>query len=355
MQKLAVSILALLLFTLPVEGEKIADLPELSKPTALTEDNGTLYVTDSEAIHVYSLHPFKYIRTFGRLGQGPGEFNSNPFLFVKPDELMIHTMGKVMTFSKDGNFLKQQNIPFVYFYMYYPLLPAGDNFIGLPLVVQEEKPHFIHTCNAYGPDFKPIKEFYRGGPPIFPPPPRRDGRFQKMDWELIPDCLGVGTAEDKVFIGDTRKGFYIAVFDKNGEPLYEIRKDEPLLKVPDDFRDRIWKELKESSNWEQAKERFDYKMKDYFPAYSTFKVKDGRIFVTTHAQKDGKYEIIVMDLKGNILKRAFSFPFDPREAIIVQAFVPFHIQYTVAGDTIYYILLDEKSGFYALNAVKIAP
>jgi hypothetical protein len=43
----------------------------------------------------------------------------------------------------------------------------------------------------------------------------------------------------------------------------------------------------------------------YFPALQTFAVADGKIYAVTYGKKNGKTEVLVLDLKGKLLKTVF--------------------------------------------------
>jgi hypothetical protein len=343
------------LLVLPLGAEKIASLPDLAKPTAMEIHEGKLYIMDSDCIHIYQMEPLQKIHTFGRPGEGPGEFNSSPIIKFFADSMYVFTMGKSMRFQKDGTFIDQTRVPFLYFYMYFPFYPVGDRLVGLPLDLSQGPDNAVHICTLYDASFKPIKEFYRGPPPSVPLPPRRDAAPKNVDIHILPHRIGVGTTRDKIFVGDTRKGMVIAVFDTEGQPLYEIKKDIAPLKVPKSFKDQTWREIKAGPNYEVDKGRFNYIIADIFPAFSTFKVKEDRIYVTTHAEKDGRYEFITMDLTGNILTRDYVFPYDPLERLLLPVFTTYETQYDIAGDSIYYLKLDEAAGVYALHREKITP
>ena len=339
---------------LPAGADKLADLPDLAKPSALEAHQGRLYIMDSDCVHIYQLDPFKKLRTFGTQGDGPGEFNSTPLLKFTKEFMYAFTMGKMIKFHKDGTFISQTKVPFLYFYMYYPFFPVGENLVGLPFDLSGGQDDVIHICTLYDLQFRKLKEFYRGAPPSVPLPPRRDAAPKNVDIHILPHRMGVGTTKDKIFIGDTRKGLYIAVFDASGRPLYEITKDSPPLRVPKSFKDRTRKEIKASPNYEVNKSRYNYIISDTFPAFTTFKVKGDRIYLTTYGEKNGSYEFIVMDLEGNTLLKDYVFPYDPLEKLLVPVFTTFEIQYDVLGDTIYYLRLDEDSGLYGLHAEKFS-
>lgn len=342
------------LLALQLGAEEIAPLPDLAKPSAIEIHAGKLYIMDSDSIHIFQLEPLKKLHTFGKAGEGPGEFNSAPIIKFSPESMFVFTMGKSMRFQGDGTFIDQTKVPFLYFYMYFPFYPVGDNLVGLPFDLSRGPDKVIHVCTLYDASFKLIREFYRGPPPSVPLPPRRNAEPKNVDVHILPHRIGIGTTRDKIFVGDTRKGMYIAVFDAEGKPLYEIKKDFAPLKVPKSFKDQTWKDIKAGPNYEINKSRFNYVIADVFPAFSTFKVKEDRICITTHAEKSGRFELITMDLAGNILTRDYVFPYDPLERLLMPTFTGFETQYDIAGNTIYYLKLNEASGIYFLHREKIS-
>ncbi len=70
-------LLAVLLVT-SVWGEKVGDLPELNKPASVAVSGSTLYICDSDVIHVYSLNPLQYVRALGWGGEGLGNSGHRP-------------------------------------------------------------------------------------------------------------------------------------------------------------------------------------------------------------------------------------------------------------------------------------
>jgi hypothetical protein len=336
----------------PARGEKVADLPELDRPASMALADSTLYVCDSDAVHMYALEPFRFIRTLGRGGEGPGEFNSSPHLSVHPDGLFINTMGKVMEFTRAGDFQGQTKIPFVYWYFYYPLMRSGDNYVGVPLQRTGEVAKTIHTVNLYDPQLKPITEFYRGGPPAMLPPPPPGGKVVKVDYQVIPDCLEVAVHSGRIYVADSRRGFSIAVFDGAGKHLFDWEIEHTRLRVPEKFKRRFWEEMRAADNWEDLKRRFNYVIRHHFPAFFSMKIQQGKMYLTTYSEKDGLREIVVLDLQGSVLKRVFACPLDP-EFRLLRGIAPFSNEYVIRDDTFYYLILNEDTMLYELHARRI--
>src|SRR4030042_6934792 len=68
---------ALAFFAGTASAELIAKLPQVMNPFFLTIADGRMYIVEnSVSVHIYTLDPqgASFVRTFGREGQGPGEF-----------------------------------------------------------------------------------------------------------------------------------------------------------------------------------------------------------------------------------------------------------------------------------------
>lgn len=341
-----------LLYVSPLFAQKISELPELNNPASITMDSSTIYICDRDCIQLYNLKPFHYLKKIGRSGEGPGEFNSPPHLVIYTDRFFINTMGKIMTFAKTGEFQEQTKIPFLYWYIYYPLNQSGANYVGLPLKRIEDTGKFVHIVNIYDSQLKLIKEIYQGGSPQLLPPPRPGTKVMKQDFEVIPDCLEVAIHNDKIYVADSRKGFYIAVFSNAGDSLAEIDIDYQKVAVSKEFKHEFWTEMRADKDWEQLKQRFNYVIKDSYPAFFSMKIQQGQIFVTTYAKKDSFYEIIILDLNGKILNRAYSFPLNPENRLL-RGIAPYSNEYAIHDNKVYYLVFNEDSMLYELHVKTI--
>jgi hypothetical protein len=194
--------------------------------------------------------------------------------------------------------------------------------------------------------------FYKGSRPQVPPPPRADAPPQKIRWEVIPDCVDFDVTEEKIFVADSRKGFYIGVFNAQGNLLYEIDKEHDKVKVPKSFKSEYMKEREQSDNWDQLKARFDYVFKDHYPAFFTVKLADAKIYAVTYTKKGGKHELVEMDLKGKILSRSFSFPLDKGKRIM-QGLVPYGNEFDIHKRYIYYLTYNDETSWYELHRARI--
>jgi hypothetical protein len=336
-------------------------MPDVIQPVTLVVSNDKIIIPEREHIGFYSLEDFHLEKQFGRRGEGPGEFNYPPHINAFPDYLVANTMGKLIYYSYDGSLIKETKIKFPYNYGTWPMLPVGENFVGFPMEVEKTSQGTIqlrHIGRLYDREFKPVKQLCEAILPLVPPPPPppREGTkpkpTPKQDFNVIPEYVDYAVVDDRIFLADNRKGFHISVFDHQGNLLYEIDKEYKKLKVPEEYKQAYMKRQQEHPDWESLERRFNYKFSNYFPAFSSFKVANDKIYITTYEKKDGKFEVVVMELDGKILKRSFSFPLPPFQDPSY-SFSLFSNEYEIYQDKIYRLVYNYESDIYELRITPI--
>ena len=120
---------------------------------------------------------------------------------------------------------------------------------------------------------------------------------------MINDYFDYIVHGDKIFVADSSRGLSISVFDQTGALLYEIQHALDRVIVSKEHRDFA---IKSRSDRYLASHKPVFPK--HFPAFAAFKIDGGRIYAVTAAAKDGRHEVIVMDLEGKILERGFRFP-----------------------------------------------
>lgn len=346
-------------------------LPPGIEPQVLAVDKDRIYLCEYENftqkpeshIAVYSRSDFSLLAKIGQVGKGPGEFLFGPSgFYVVNDQIWALDIRKTIVFSKDGTFQKEIPIPRDIFASLYPLVPVGDRFASLAGDWSDvSKGNTRVFGRLYGSDFRMIKEFYGQiplqVPPPPPPPPAPPGQrteakgdnaaVVKEEYQAIPECIDFAVAENKIFVADTRRGFHIAVFDSLGVPLYEINQDYVALPVPPEYDLALKKKLNETQGW--LNQVAEIKFRDSFPAFYSFKIADGKIYISTYAEKDGLYELVVMNLKGDVLKRSFSFPLGPSYDSMYDNFNVAKNRYAISGGKIYYLAKSSNNGSYEVR------
>ena len=68
-----------LIATVNLAANKIVNLSQLARPAILVADYEKLYILEKTTIYIYSAKDYKLIKKFGREGEGPKEFKTQPF------------------------------------------------------------------------------------------------------------------------------------------------------------------------------------------------------------------------------------------------------------------------------------
>lgn len=331
-----------LTFTEEIPGTKIVSLPDILEPSCIAVDKQHIYIIDRDrSIFIYSTDDFRLIKRFGRMGEGPGEFSTRPVITVYPDYLLFNILSKMIYFTKDGEFKKEIKIPFFYQPYNFSFVLVGENFVGFPTVIAQDGSTFYIGC-IYNKKFQMIKQFYEpvsfGGPP----PPLGSER------DVILDYIQMSIEREKIYVADSRKGFHISVFDSQGRLLYEIHKDFKKLKVNKEYKNGYIKKKKEHRHWERVYSQYKYKYSEYFPAFFSFKIDNEKIYLVTYTKEDNLYEIIVMNLKGDIIKSTYVFPLHPYGSLYTLS-----SEYDIHDDKIFYLSYNYQNDVYELNIAEI--
>ena len=318
---------------------KVAVFPGLANPFYILADNSQLYITDGPVINIYSLTDYKPVKKFGRAGEGPREFKLNPrrsagsaFIFIHPDYILANSLGKVLYFSKKGEFIKETRVNT----RARRFRTLGQGFAGEEFV--REKDNMRYSVRfIYNSNFKRVKELYR----------RQS--FSQPQGDMNPFYMVSPIMEvyrDRVYINDP-EGLTIYVFDANGNQLPSIKHNYDKLVITDDYKNEMlnWYKTYPSfkDRWPQWKDRL--KFPGYFPAIRWFNVIDDKIYVLTHKQENEKSEFIILDLDGKFLKKAM--------VPLVEKDERLWYPYTIKNDKLYQLIENPDEEEWELHVKEI--
>jgi hypothetical protein len=274
--------------------KKVATFPELTRPQTIDIDSEKIYITEDYSIFIYSLKDFKLIKKFGRRGEGPGEFKINPKIKILPDSIWIRSgREKISIYSKEGKSIKDIRVPIKFFIFF----PVKNNFVGMQSMSFYQGGGSVFTIKIFDSEYGIKKEIYEfatyGG---------KSGG--KTNYRVFKTLILWKTYKDKIYVGDTGKGFYMTVFDHNGKKLYEIKKEYKKIPVTKEIK-KEWMNKFDSPRLGIYKDRFNYVFPEYFPAYKGCTIANDSIYFFTYKKKNNKNEIVIMDLKGNNQKSVY--------------------------------------------------
>lgn len=307
-----------------------------SRPTSIRADDSGIFVTGETGISFFDFTGRRIAR-WGARGEGPGRYQLQPHLTPLSDRLWINDFKKIVILSRDGALLREIDLPFANYFMYYPVLPIGDGYIGFPWTRTPSDGRLRHTGTIYDREFRPVREFYSGPAPRLLPPPRDPAKRRRVDVEAVFDCLDYTVHNDRIYVADSRKGLHVEVFDAGGERLYEIHHPHDPIPMSPDFRRMFNRIIEESPGAEEARRWFNFTFRETFPAFFSFKLADGHLFLTTFAEQANLFELVTMDLDGGILERSFVFPVHPLKKVC-SGFESFASEYDIRGGKLYRLI-----------------
>jgi len=293
----------ILLFVLSLNAEKAITFPELLNPKYLIINKNQLIISDYPHIYLYSLDDYSLIRKIGRRGVGPGEFyimleNMNLkerglFVSVCPYHIAANCMNRILYFSRKGDFIREERS---HFGINAKFISLGDKLLGfLPDVMKGKL-----SVSLFDSNLIKQKEIFNCD---------YWWNFSSSEshnfFNRASDTLLVSVYDNKIFLarGDAPV-FAIDVYDTNGYKLYTIIKHNPeKIKITQSFKDEIHKHFRI-----KFKEVSDYAIKTlnlpkYFPAIRNFGVADKKIYVFTFKRVSYNNEVLILDIKGNLLKK----------------------------------------------------
>jgi hypothetical protein len=250
---------------------------------------------------VYKLSPAgKLLASFGLLGQGPNEMeypgevravdNGEIWIFESPKN-------KVHVFDAGGSPIAEKSP--VKFETIIPLA-NGNHIVTRRDAVDLTQKYLSMVIDLYDSGFRLAKEL------------DRFTRFpNRTIYEKVPEPYVSGTefifqakaSKDRVYVGNSERGYEILVFDLDGRLIRKIRKVFAPVPVTDEYKKKYLKDYLEFMP--------DYAKKIYFPEYwhpfhAFFPDEEGRLFVMTYepGASPGEFMYDIFDMDGAFVARA---------------------------------------------------
>jgi len=250
---------------------------------------------------VYKLSPNKkLLASFGLLGQGPNEMEyPEEVLAVDSGEIWIFESpkNKVHIFDARGKPIAERSP--VKFETIVPLA-NGNNLVKRGDTTDLTTKYLPVMIELYDPQFHLLKELDR-----FTKFANRT-IFEKMPEPYVSGIEFVFQAKassDRVYAGNSDRGYEILVFDLEGRLLRKIRKKYAPVPVSDEYKKKYLKEYLEFMP--------DYAKKIYFPEYwhpfhAFFPDEEGRLFVMTYepGASVGEFVYDIFNKDGALIARA---------------------------------------------------
>ncbi|MCK5223097.1 MAG: 6-bladed beta-propeller, partial [Candidatus Aminicenantes bacterium] len=209
MKSIKIIFLLLILSGMLVPTENLGVLDEVMKPSVIDIHKDRLFVVDKEQVHVYSLKDLSLIKSFGKRGEGPGEYKiipNFPLSLKAFDEfLIVESIDKLSYFTLEGKYIKEKRkLPLL-----VKISEIGKNYIGRRIIQPQDGSLSTSALKIYDSEFKEVKELYKQK---F----LQQGAFPNLRLDLGKDFLLYQVADNKIFVEKSDKDFLIDVYDFKG-------------------------------------------------------------------------------------------------------------------------------------------
>lgn len=316
---------------------RIVPIEEILKPVTINLDNDRIYITEGASIYIYSLKDFKFVKKFGKEGEGPREFKLIPqlplIINVQTDKILVNSLGKISRFTKDGQFIDEEKIKAG---IVAGLQPLGNRFAGLGYLLDSNTRY--RAINIYDSKLNKIKEMIKV---------EDDFQFGK-GLKVLSNFLAFATFENKLFLS-SESDFCINVFDSYGKKLYSFKQDIDKLKVSGDMKKEIIDYLKTDPKTKEYYELLKpVQFPDYLPAMRDIRITDQQIYVLTFIEDEENEtsQWFIFDLKGNLLKKVH-LPMKYQNALE-------HFPYAIHDKKLYQVVENEEEEEWELHITPTA-
>ena len=264
------------IFTIDTEREEIVKTGLTSMEWFCLDREGDIYLmmrrTSENFIYKFDAVG-KFVKSFGRAGQGPGEFFRGGNILCDGAGRLIAkdmTKTKYFVFTPDGAFVEEVELG-----KYLEILKDLGN----------------KTFLLFWQDRDPVNPVYRDHYGIGDPALRSNHEFYEYEFDdpqrsvrYVPSgsAIILGASDENIFVGDSRSGYVIRVFDFSGKLVRKIRKDYRPVPLTDSYKNAVRKSQERRGTPGQEILR-----KLSFPAHLPpfgylFTDSEGRLFVMTN-------------------------------------------------------------------------
>lgn len=279
----------------PGFAKKIANLPEVLKPTYMAVVGDKIYIgTESCKIHIYSRENPTFIKSFLKQGEGPGEVTSLAGINGHKDYLLVEGGHNLLFFTPIGEYIKEQKQP--------PGIswtrPIGKNYLARHYYTDRETLNRNFNICIIDEKLNLIKILEKNF--IMIEGKVKSGRKVLNPIRHVPVHR---TFRDKIFIADNLKGFHITLYNDQGEVIRVIKKEYKKIPVSQEYKDEFIGKFKKLPGWPEYKKRFEFKFPEYYSPISDFFVDANKIYPLLFTPDPDKKELWVMDFQGKILSK----------------------------------------------------
>jgi hypothetical protein len=333
------------ILTIDTEKEEVVNTGMTMMEWFCLDSNGDIYfmMRDSPGNFIYKYDAAgKFVRSFGRKGQGPGELSyGGDILFDDEGRLIAKDMTepKYLVFTPDGVFVDQ---------------------VKLGLNVDILKNLGNGTFLTFWQDSDPVKPVFRNHYCIGNAMLKSNREFYEFEFDdrraprVVPggSAIMIGASNENIYVGDSRDGYVIRVFDLSGKLVRKIRKEfRPVIPSAEYKAARRRRYEQMGANGVEILSKLSFPA-NFPPFRFLFTDDEGRLFVMTNEREGDRtylYDIFTKD--GVFIARC---RLDNVQLTLFEGrrLTDYVLDVQVKGDRLY-CLREKDSGYIVLTVYKM--
>ena len=285
-----------------------------------TDDEGNIYVTDwdRKTVKKYD-HEGSYLKSIGRPGQGPGEFqNISEVRFDVEGNIYLNDVAnqRISILSKEGDYLRGIKVPSIFERL---LINSKGFYIAMYTDVLEEGQgrKWDYVYGLFNDEFNLVEEFLRLHQEVKAPSQRTEDTVAKVMADLLsamafePFVNYVLDTNDLIYFGYP-KSYEIKVFSSEGKLIKIIQRGFEPLKINGRHKEYFQQNQGErflarmSGRTKALKEKIFSLIEypEYKPTYERFALmENGWIFVVVDSVSEDLKLIDIFNENGEYLAR----------------------------------------------------
>lgn len=282
-------------FSIDTEKEEMLEIGLIDIETFDIDQEGNIFairwISDKNYIFKFDQEG-NFIKSFLRFGQGPGEIEHGGTVLVNPQGEIIAkdpSKRKFLIYDRDGNYLREIQTE----KNYHPTpLENGKYFIFWGEDTPEFRKQHVGICNSVFEDVKKLDSFQYPNALNVKSPVNRD--------RLI-----YSTSRDRIYIGNSERGYEIQVYDLEGKLLQKIRKEYKAVEVSEEFKKAYFDLFPKGDPFLEI-----FYFTKHWPSFRhLFTDDEGRLFVLTHEEgiNPGEYMYDIFNSEGAFIGRISHF------------------------------------------------
>ena len=257
-------------FSIDTEKEEMLDIGLVGIETFDVDSEENIYLMQWETSENY-IFKFdsegNFLASFCRRGQGPGEIEYGGTLLINPQGEIIAkdvSKRKFILYDRDGNFLREINLK-----KNYDPIPLENRkyFVFWGEDTPEFRKQYVGICSSEFEDVRHLDAFQYPNALNVRTPVNRDRMIY-------------GVSKDRIYIGNSKRGYEIQVYDLEGNLLQNIRKEYEAVNVSEESKKAYFSFFPEGDPW-----RDKFYFTEHWPPFRyLFTDDEGHLFVLTHEE-----------------------------------------------------------------------